>query len=96
MNHSLLLFEEDPETPVGDEHTTAYRYRNRILKLRTADQRRAALQSITNPDTRAAVRFYIEDHFARLHHRPLPDLATIQIEEGARVVRRTACKPALP
>lgn len=98
MRANLPLFEAPAESAgaAGIEATPAYMHRHRILKLRTAEQRRAALRSIENADTRATVRFYIEDYFARLHHRPLPDLARIQIEEGAQCARRSLCKPKLP
>lgn len=82
MNRSLALFEDPPlaagEPAAGGADVTPPRaYRARILKLRRAGQRRAALANIADPATRAVVRFYIEDHFARLHHRPLPDFQMI-------------------
>jgi len=93
-----LAFE--PPSPLRSaapaESLPAYRYLDRILKLRTADKRRLALAEIADPDTRAVVRFYVEDHFARLHRRPLPDLARIQMEEGAQTVRSQPCKPSTP
>ena len=76
MNISLPLFEETEMAPSAST-MPAYVYRARILKLRSAEQRREALSMITDPKTRATVKFYIADYFARLHHRPLPDFASI-------------------
>lgn len=99
MSGTLPLAFEPPSplrgTAPGDS-LPAYRHLNRILKLRTAEKRCQALAEIANADTRAVVRFYVEDHFARLHRRPLPDLARIQIEEGATTVRNQPCKPSTP
>ncbi len=81
MNANLPLFVETPEAAPTEDITPAYVLRARILKLRRAEQRRAALANIANPATRATVKFYIEDYFARLHHRPLPDFAGIMLEE---------------
>jgi hypothetical protein len=82
MNDNLPLF-ETPEAAPTEDITPAYVLRARILKLRRSEQRREALANITNPATRATVKFYIADYFARLHHRPLPDFSSILREECA-------------
>lgn len=97
MNASLSLFEDPPpvaeaDGPPGADMTPPRVYRARILKLRRAEQRSEALACIANPNTRAVVRFYIEDHFARLYRRALPDLTRIEIEEGVSTKKETPCK----
>ncbi len=99
MSGTLPLTFEPPSplrSTAPADSLPAYRYLNRILKLRTAEKRCQALAEIADPDTRAVVRFYVEDHFARLHRRPLPDLARIQMEEGAQTTRSPPCNPSTP
>lgn len=93
MNISLPLFEEAEMAP-STSTTPAYVYRARILKLRSAEQRRAALEAISDSTTRGTVKFYIADYFARLHHRPLPCLACIEAGEG--ITRRQPCRHKPP
>lgn len=90
----LPLFDEPPSVPgAGAADVTPPRvYRAQILRLRSAGHRRDALARIADAKTRAVVRFYIEDHFARLHRRALPDLARIEREEVAKPMDETACE----
>lgn len=97
MNQSLALFEDPPpdvevDALPGVDATPPRVYRARILKLRSAEQRREALASIADPGTRAVVRFYVEDHFARLHRRALPDMTRIEAEEGVSTRKEKPCK----
>lgn len=55
-----------------------------IMQLPDRATRRARLLAITCPKTRAAVRFYVEDAFARRDRTPLPDYARIEAEEAVR------------
>lgn len=96
MSASLALFEQDPPpviTPYIDP-TPGYLHCRRILALRSKEKRREALAAIADPNTRAVVRFYVEDYFSRLHQRPLPCLACIEAEEG--ITRRFPCRHKLP
>jgi len=82
MSRNLALFEAPEPSPEHDD-VSAHEYRRRILKLRRAEERRAALAEIRDPNTRAVVMFYVRDHFARRQHHPLPCLSCIQREVGA-------------
>ena len=48
-------------------------YADEILKLRTKEERRAALEQVPE-EMRQTVKFYVHDHFAKRHKKPLPDL----------------------
>lgn len=79
----LPLFEEaEPELQSAPEQNIPARvYRNEILRLPTRGERAEALARIADPRLRATVRFYVEDYFARLKYRRLPDFSTILREE---------------
>jgi len=46
----------------------------RIIDMNTDAERTTALEAITDSRTRAIVRFYVEDYFARRDGTPLPSL----------------------
>jgi len=45
-----------------------------IIDMTTDAQRAVAIESIPDLNSRAIVRFYVEDYFARRDGTPLPDL----------------------
>lgn len=92
---SLPLFEADIVAEREPPPRSARSYLRDIMRLRAAPERRAALLAITDAKTRAAVRFYLEDYFARRNGRALPNLAQIEAEEGARTQEETPCNPSL-
>jgi hypothetical protein len=55
-----------------------------LLDLSTPAARHAALVAIQDANTRAVVRFYVEDAFARRRHTRLPDFASIRSLEHGR------------
>jgi hypothetical protein len=55
-----------------------------ILQLPDRAARAARLRQIDCPKTRAAVRFFVEDNYARRYRKPLPDYDQILAEETHR------------
>ena len=49
-------------------------YAAEILRLRTKEERRAALDKVP-AEIRSIVEFYVAEHFAKVFKRPLPSLA---------------------
>ena len=49
-------------------------YAAEILRLRTKEERRAALDKVP-VEIRSIVEFYVAEHFAKVFKRPLPSLA---------------------
>lgn len=49
----------------------ARHYADEILTLRTKEERRAALDQVPE-EMRQTVKFYVHDHFAKRHKKPLP------------------------
>lgn len=91
--NTLPLFDSTPSVDREPPLRPGRSYVSDILSLRTAPERRAALAAITDPKTRALVRFYVEDYFARRSGRALPDLSRIEAEEASNTQEETACKP---
>jgi hypothetical protein len=70
-------------------------YADEILGMRTAAERKRALEAIEDPKVRAIARFYVEDYFAKRFKRPLPDLNQITAEEMKKQQQREAARAGI-
>ena len=56
----------------------ARHYADDILKLKTREERKAALEQVPE-EFRHTVKFYVHDAYAKRHKKPLPDLRQSKI-----------------